>query len=183
MTTQQDAEKKEELQEATNEATEAETVAVEELSLEEKLTAELADTKDQLLRCIAEQDNLRKRLQKEKDDAYKYAATGFAKDMLAVIDNLERATTAANNTSTDSKNELLEGILLVQQECLNIFKKHGIEKIDAAGKAFDPNLHQAIAEVESEQENGTVVDVMQNGYVIHDRLLRPSFVSVAKKSS
>ncbi len=145
---------------------------------------ELAKMKDTLIRTIAEMENLRKRTTKEVEDAKKYSITSFAKDMIAVLENLRRAEEnipveeAENNELFKNIND---GIIMTISELLNAFKKHGIERIDPMGEKFDHNLHQAIIQIPSnESEEGTILQVIQAGYVLRDRLLRPAMVGVAK---
>lgn len=153
--------------------------------LVERLTAaeaELAATKDKLLRTLAESENMRKRAQREREDASKYAATIFARDMLNVSDNLSRAlaSVTADNLDEPTRN-LLAGVAATERELQAALERHGIKRIDPLGERFDHNFHQAMFEVEdSGQPAGTVVQVLQPGYVIHDRLLRPAMVGVAK---
>lgn len=154
----------------------------------ERLEQEVAALKDTLLRKLAESDNLRKRLEKEKNDAEKYANGRFAKDLLSVVDNLDRVTkslpTVRDKVEADAAlKPFFEGVLLCGKELLSVFKKHGITQIEVSeGARFDPHYHQAMCEIEStDHEAGVVISVMQSGYVYHDRLLRPAMVSVAKK--
>lgn len=148
------------------------------------LEAEKAALRDQLLRALAETENVRKRGQREREDALKYGATSFAKDILAVADNLRRALEALPKDKLE-QDEIIKtfalGVELTEKELLAAFERHGIKRIDPQGQKFDPNLHQAMMQVpNSGQPEGTVVQVMQAGYVIHDRLLRPAMVGVAK---
>lgn len=148
-----------------------------------ELEAEAAKFKDQWIRAVAEADNIRKRSAKEIEDAGKYATTSFARDMVGVLENLQRAMAAATpeaRAASEALRTLVEGIDLTAKELLNLFEKQGIHRIDPAGQKFDHNLHQAVAQVESPQPVGHVVQVLQAGYTIHDRLLRPAMVSVSK---
>jgi molecular chaperone GrpE len=155
-------------------------------SAEQRLAAveaELADTKDRLLRALAETENVRRRLQRERDDAQKYAVSGFAKDLLSVVDNLRRALEAMPESEVkDARTQSLrDGVAATERELLAAFERHGLKRIDPKGEKFDHNFHQAIFEVErSDVPAGTVVEVLQPGYVLHDRLLRPAMVGVAK---
>ncbi|CAO5674444.1 MAG: Protein GrpE [Holosporales bacterium] len=147
------------------------------------LEEELAHVRDQWLRSIAESENLRRRFQKEKEDALKYSALSFAKDMIAIADSIDQAL---KSMQAASQNELIlpffDGLKMTAQEINNVFSRQGIKKVDPENKKFDPNLHQAMMEVEtSDHEPGTIVQILQDGYVMHDRLLRPSLVSVARK--
>ncbi len=157
----------------------------------EELESEVATLKDMLLRKLAETDNLRKRLEKEKNDAEKYANAKFAKDLLSVIDNFDRVTSNLASVEEKIKKDaalkpFFEGVSLCGKELLSVFKKHGITQIEVSEGAthFDPHYHQAMCEIESrEHKPGTIINVMQSGYVYHDRLLRPAMVSVAKKAA
>src|SRR5580692_11743357 len=145
--------------------------------------AELAETKDRLLRALAETENVRRRLQRERDDAAKYAVGGFAKDLLSVVDNLERALQAMPEAEVkDARTRgLRDGVAATERELLAVFERHGLKRIDPKGERFDHNFHQAVFEVENTgRPAGTVVEVLQPGYVVHDRLLRPAMVGVAK---
>jgi molecular chaperone GrpE len=155
-------------------------------SPEERLAgveAELADTRDRLLRALAETENVRRRFQREREDTQKYAISGFAKDLLSAADNLRRALDAMPEAEvTDSRTRsLLDGVAATERELLAAFERHGLTRIDPMGERFDHNFHQAIFEAERpELPAGTVVEVLQPGYVLHDRLLRPAMVGVAK---
>jgi molecular chaperone GrpE len=145
------------------------------------LEIQLNELKDQLLRSLAENDNLRKRFQKEKEDALKFGATNLAKDMISIADNLKRALENKADNSAALADALIAGVDLILKDVENIFTRNGIEQIKAQGEAFDPHLHQAVFEAESaEHAPGTVMQVVQDGYKIHDRLLRPAMVGVAK---
>ena len=147
------------------------------------LEAELAEHKDRLLRALAEAENTRRRTQRERDDAAKYAISGFARDLLSAADNLRRALDSlpeaeAGDARTRS---LLAGVAATERELLSVFERHGIRRIDPQGEPFDHNLHQAIFEAErADRPPGSIVEVLQPGYVLHDRLLRPAMVGVAK---
>ena len=148
-----------------------------------ELEAELAEYKDRLLRALAETENVRRRAQREREDASKYAIAGFAKDLLSAADNLRRALESL--PEAEAKDErtrsLLAGVAATERELLGVFERHGIKRIDPKGESFDHNFHQAIFETERpDQPSGTVVEVLQPGYVLHDRLLRPAMVGVAK---
>ena len=155
-------------------------------SPEEQLAAveaELAASKDQLLRALAETENVRRRLQRERDDAQKYAVSNFAKDLLSSVDNLRRALDAVPESEvSDPKTKgLLEGVAATERELLAAFERNGLKRIDPKGERFDHNFHQAIFEAENTgRPAGTVVEVLQPGYVLQDRLLRPAMVGVAK---
>jgi molecular chaperone GrpE len=148
------------------------------------LEAELAEHKDQLLRALAETENIRRRGQREREDTAKYAIAGFAKELLSVADNLRRALDSLPEAEArDARTRgLLAGVDATERELLSVFERHGIRRIDPEGERFDHNLHQAIFEAErSDKPGGTVVEVLQPGYVLHDRLLRPAMVGVAKE--
>ncbi len=155
-------------------------------STEERLAAveaELADTRDRLLRTLAETENVRRRFQREREDAQKYAISGFAKDLLSAVDNLRRALDAMPDADvTDPRTQsLLDGVAATERELLAAFERNGLTRIDPAGQRFDHNFHQAIFEAERPgTPAGTVIEVLQPGYVLHDRLLRPAMVGVAK---
>ncbi len=145
---------------------------------------ELAAMKDQLMRTMAEMENLRKRTEREASDARKYAVTGFARDMVNVVENLQLAI--QNITEDDKKNDerlsnIAQGVEMTYKELLRIFQSNGIVRIDPKGEKFNHNHHQAVAHVEdATAEPGSVAQVLQAGYIIHDRLLRPAMVTVAK---
>ena len=140
-----------------------------------RLREENARLKDQALRAMAEAENIRKRTEREIEDNTKYAVTGMARDLIAVLENLYRAE--ANLTEGEQK----EGVTLIRKELEKIFEKNGIRRIESAGEKFDHNFHQAVTQVENKDvEPGTVLQVLQAGYVIRDRLLRPAIVVVSK---
>lgn len=143
-----------------------------------ELEAKVAELKDVLMRAVADAENTRKRAQKEVEDANKYAAATFAKDLLNVSENLQRAL---DSVPADQK-VLFEGVELTKKELLSVFERRGIKRIEPqTGEKFDHNLHQAIAQVEDPKfEQGAIIQVVQAGYVIHDRLLRPAMVTVSK---
>lgn len=148
-----------------------------------RLEGELERLKNEVLYAQAETQNVRRRLEKEKQDAQAYAATGFARDLLSVSDNLSRALAAIPDTLRDDEKmkPLVTGIEMTGKELDQVFQRNGITKIEALGAKLDPNKHQAIMEMEQEgAEPGTVVHEMQSGYMIKDRLLRPAMVGVAK---
>jgi molecular chaperone GrpE len=149
------------------------------------LKEENGQLKDKLLRTLADMDNLRKRLEREKAEATLYAASNFARDLLSVADNFSRALAAVTpeqRTAADEmSSNLLAGIEVTERELTNVLERHGIRRIDAMGQKFDPHMHQAIFEVPTaDHPAGTVVQVMQNGYAIGTRCLRPALVGVAK---
>jgi len=148
------------------------------------LQAEIEDLRKQLLYAQAETQNVRRRMEKDALDARAYAATGFARDMLSVADNLGRALAAIppSMRDDDATKALVTGIEMTAKELENVFQRNGITKIDSIGAKLDPNRHQAMVELPSDQEPGTIVQEMQAGYMIKDRLLRPALVGVAKAS-
>jgi molecular chaperone GrpE len=149
------------------------------------LTAEIEELKDQRLRMAAEMENLRRRTARDVKDAKSYAISGFARDMLQVSDNLERALAAVPEQAEDAMDNglktLIEGVELTGKAMLSALERHGVRKLEPKGQKFDPNFHQAMFEVpNSEVPNNTVIEVVQPGYVIADRMLRPAMVGVAK---
>jgi molecular chaperone GrpE len=152
------------------------------------LATEVAELKDRLLRALADAENTRRRSEREKTDASQYAVTKFARDMLMVADNLKRALDAfppdARAAAAAQVKAVLEGIEATERNLHATLERHGIRMIDTTGARFDPNLHQAIAEVAGEgKPAGAIVNVAQTGYVIGDRLLRPAMVTVANAAS
>lgn len=151
-------------------------------SFEDQLAAqaeEIASLKDRMLRASAETENVRRRLEREKTDASTYAMTGFARDLLGVADNLRRAVAAM--TAEPGFDAVKNGIEATERELLAVLARYGIARVDTDGQRLDPNRHQAMIEVESDShEPGHIVQELQAGYVIKDRLLRPALVSVAK---
>jgi len=155
-----------------------------EVALQE-LKAEVEAQKDRALRALAEVENVRKRLERERDDARAYSVTRFARDMLTVADNLNRALAAlpadARAKGDEAVKAVVEGVEATSRELSVALGRHGVKPIEAQGQRFDPHLHQAIAEVPAAgAPPGTVVNVVQSGYTIGDRLLRPAMVTVAK---
>lgn len=148
---------------------------------------ELVIAKDQLLRQRAEAENIRKRAERELADMSKYAVTSFARDLVSVLENLQRATECIPEELKQEHKaiaNLATGVEMTLSELLSVFERHGIRRIDPMGQKFDHNFHQAVAQIEStDAEPGTVVQVLQAGYVIHDRLLRPAMVGVAAGNS
>jgi molecular chaperone GrpE len=147
------------------------------------LETELANLKDQWLRAMAETENLRKRAQRDREEALKYASSNFGRDMLSIADNLRRALESCSNLEEipESVKSLIQGIELTESALISTFDRHGIKKIEPMGEKFDPNLHQAMFEVEDANvAPGTVVQVLQVGYTMHDRLLRPAMVGISK---
>ena len=152
---------------------------------EDNLKKEIKILKEEKIRVLAEMENLRKRFDREKIDSIKYGSANFARDILSPGDNLERALSAINEEEEHPKyiKNLIEGLLMVKKELSTALEKNGITKIDTLNKKFDPNLHQAMMEIENNDlDEGTVVQEIQTGYMMHDRLLRPAMVGVSKKS-
>lgn len=152
-----------------------------------ELEAKLAESNDRALRALAEADNTRKRLEKERQDTAKYAISGFARDLLSVADNLRRALNAITPEQQDASPEMKNiyvGVEMTERALMQLFEKHGITKIEPQGQMFDPNLHEVIFESDIPGQNaGTIIQVIEAGYTIHDRLLRPARVGVAKGSA
>jgi molecular chaperone GrpE len=172
---------------ANTEPAAAEAPATEAVNETPAFEAELAKLRNELLYAKAETENVRRRLEQQAEDRGKYALTAFAKDMLSVADNLRRALDSVPPTAregNDITNTLTVGVEMTERELLAAFERYGIRLVTAMGEKFDPNLHQAMMEVEdATQPEGTVVMVMQEGYQIHDRLLRPALVGVSKGGS
>ena len=153
-------------------------------SEEERLQEEVRTLKEDKIRVLAEMENLRKRFDREKIDSIKYGSVNFARDILSPGDNLERALSAINQEEDhpQSIKNLIEGLKMVQKEFSSALEKNGISKINSMNEKFDPNLHQAMMEVERDDlDEGIVVQEIQTGYMMHDRLLRPAMVGVSKK--
>ena len=148
-----------------------------------KLENELESIKEEKLRLLAEMENLRKRFEKEKIESIKFASINLIRDFLSPCDNLLRALDSlTDEEKTDKKNKLLvNGISMVHQEIITILEKNGVKKINALNEKFDHNLHQAMVEIESDEESGTILKELQVGYIMNDRLVRPSMVAVSKK--
>ena len=149
------------------------------------LAKEAADLKDRLLRTLAEMENLRRRTEKEIVDARTYGVTNFARDILAVADSMERALKALDAEIRDKADAgvkaLLDGVEITERELIKVMEKHGVARIEPQGQKFDPNLHQAMLEIpDPSVPAGTVVQVMQPGYTIGERVLRPAMVGIAK---
>jgi len=155
-----------------------------EFAVLEALRAENESLKDARLRALAEAENIRRRAEKEKADASQYAVTKFARDMLGIADNFARALAAVPAPVRDAADPqvkaVLDGVEATDRQLLQTLERYGVKAVDVSGK-FDPNLHQAIAEVPGQgKPAGSIVDVVQSGYTIGDRLLRPAMVTVAK---
>lgn len=165
----------------------AEAVARALQALLEEKDKELAAMKDQALRALAEAENTRRRSERELADMSKYAVTGFARDLVSVLENLQRALDSIPQELIDNQpavGNLYTGVEMTLKELLGVFARQGIQRIDPLGQKFDHNLHQAVAQIDSpDAEAGTVVQVLQAGYTIQDRLLRPAMVGVASANS
>ena len=156
------------------------------LKKEETTEEKLKNTQEKLLRTMAEMENQRRRFEKEKKEAFEFGGFNFAAESLSLIDNIDRAMISFKNDealkNNNDLNKIIDGIEIVKKDLISIFKKNGIEAIECINKKFDPNFHQAMLEVENNtKEPGTVVQEIQKGYMMKDRLLRPSLVGVAKK--
>ena len=163
---------------------ESEIKEVEKLTPEE----ELETLKDKLARTFAEMENQRRRFEKERDDAYEYGGYSFAKEALNLLDNLERSKVALENDEklkdTDALKKIVDHLHIINDDMLSIFKKNNIEPIKSINEKLDPNLHQAMMEVEDDTKDpGTIVQEIQKGFMMKDRLLRPSLVGVSKKKA
>jgi molecular chaperone GrpE len=153
---------------------------------EETPEEKLKNTQEKLLRTMAEMENQRRRFEKEKQEAFEFGGFNFAGESLLLIDNIDRAIISFKNDenlkNNKDLNKIIDGIEIVKKDLVSIFKKNGIEEIECIGKKFDPNFHQAMMEVENNtKEPGTVIQEIQKGYMMKDRLLRPSLVGVTKK--
>ena len=168
----------------------AEEVQKDTLNKKTEVTVEqkLKETEEKLLRSLAEIENQRRRFEKEIKDAFEFGSFNFAKESLAILDNLDRAKIAIQNDEVLKSNKdldkFLNNISIIEKDLISIFEKNRIIKIEAKGKKFDPNLHQAMTEIEDEKsDEGTVVQVIQSGYMMGERLLRPALVGVAKRKN
>ena len=157
---------------------------ISEKSIEERFK----QTEEKLLRSLAEIENQRRRFEKEIKDAFEFGSFNFAKESLSLLDNLQRAKEAIKNDEKlkDNKDldKFLENLTILEEDLISIFEKNNIKKIEASKKKFDPNFHQAMTEMEDDKtEPGTILQEIQSGYKIGDRLLRPALVAVSKRSS
>ena len=171
------------ISENNNEDVESEEEGTKETEVD-ILKEEIKILKEEKIRVLAEMENLRKRFDREKIDSIKYGSVNFARDILSPGDNLERALSAINEEEEQPQSikNLIEGLLMVKKELSTALEKNGITKIESLDKKFDPNLHQAMMEIENNDlEEGIVVQEIQTGYMMHDRLLRPAMVGVSKK--
>ena len=163
--------------------------AAQEKKEEVELTPEdkIKELEDKLARTFAEMENQRRRFEKEKEDAFEYGGTSFAREALNLIDNLERSKQVLENDeklkNTEALNKTLEHLDIINKDLISIFNKNNIKPIDCLNKKLDPNFHQAMMEVEDDQKDpGTIIQEIQKGFMIKDRLLRPSLVGVSKKT-
>jgi molecular chaperone GrpE len=176
------SEKEEQVSEESKDQEETE-ISPEELI--EKLNEEITSLKDQRLRAIAELENFRKRAEKDQSDALKYGISNFAKEIINIRDNIERAQSSISDEAKNNEaiKSVIEGIDLIAQSVVSTFEKIAIKKIESLNEKFDHNLHQAMMEIENEElEPGTIVQELIPGYTLHDRLLRPAMVGVSKKT-
>ena len=163
-----------------------ETSDANEIKKEETPKEKLNVVEDKLLRLMAEMENQRRRFEKERQEAFEFGGFNFAKESLSLLDNIDRAISSFRNDenlkNNKDLNKIIEGIDVIKKDLESIFKKNGIELIECINKKFDPNFHQAMLEVEDNtKEQGTVVQEIQKGYMMKDRLLRPSLVGVTRK--
>ena len=153
---------------------------------DETAEEKLKNTQEKLLRSMAEMENQRRRFEKEKVEAFEFGGFNFARESLSLLDNIDRAITSFKNDENlkDNKDlsKIIDGIDVIKKDLISIFKKNGIESIECINKKFDPNFHQAMLEIENNtKESGIVIQEIQKGYMMKDRLLRPSLVGVTKK--
>ena len=165
-----------------NEKLEKENASPKEETVEDKLKV----VQEKLLRTMAEMENQRRRFEKEKKEAFEFGGFNFAGESLSLLDNIDRAIISFKNDenlkNNKDLNKIIDGIEIVKQDLVSIFKKNGITPIECVNKKFDPNFHQAMLEIEDNtKEAGTVIQEIQKGFMMKDRLLRPSFVGVTKK--
>ena len=158
-----------------------------DLKKEESVDEKLKNTQDKLLRSMAEMENQRRRFEKEKEEAFEFGGFNFARESLSLLDNIDRAIISFKNDenlkNNKDLNKIIDGIDVIKKDLVSIFKKSGIESIECINKKFDPNFHQAMLEIENNtKESGIVIQEIQKGYMMKDRLLRPSLVGVTKKT-
>ena len=187
---QEDSLKNEEIEENSKNNTNLSNKEVdkESIPIEQTIEEKLKETEEKLLRSLAEIENQRRRFEKEVKDAFEFGSFNFAKEALAILDNLYRAKEAIKNDEKlkDNKDldKFLDNITIVQKDLVTIFEKNRIKKIEVSKKKFDPNFHQAMSEIEDDtKEPGSILHEIQAGYMLGDRLLRPSLVSVSKKKT
>ena len=170
----------------TSEANESETIDKDEKVVELSVEEKLKEAQNKLLRALAETENQRRRFEKETKEAFEYGGFNLARETLSVLDNLQRAYQSIKNDEylKDNKdlNKFLENISIIEKDLVSIFEKNNIKKINCLKEKFNPNNHQAMLEIEDENASpGTILQEIQPGYFYKDRLLRPSFVAIAKK--
>ena len=175
--------KNEEVKEVVAENSEEQENTAQEVSPEEKIK----ELEDKVIRTFAEMENQRRRFEKEKEDAFEYGGYAFAKEALNLIDNLERSKLVLQSDEvlkdTEALKKTLEHLDIINKDLISIFTKNNIKPIDSINKKLDPNFHQAMMEIEDDsKEPGTIVQEIQKGFMIKDRLLRPSLVAVSKKT-
>ena len=156
-------------------------------SKEKTIEEKLQEAEEKQLRSLAEIENQRRRFEKEIRDAFEFGSFNFAKESLAILDNLQRAKLAIKNDESlkDNKdlNKFIENLTIIEKDLISIFEKNNIKKIETVNKKFDPNFHQAMSEIQDEKvETGTILQEIQAGYLLGERLLRPSLVSISKKN-
>jgi molecular chaperone GrpE len=187
----EDIKKKQEVEQDSSENSEETTInTVEENTAKKEITTEdkLKETEEKLLRSLAEIENQRRRFEKEVKDAFEFGSFNFAKESLAALDNLQRAKEAIKNDDGLKTNKdldkFLDNITIVEKDLVSIFEKNRIKKIVTKNQKFDPNIHQAMSEIEDNNaETGTILQEIQAGYMFGERLLRPALVAVSKKNS
>ena len=171
-------------EQVSEEVKEKEETEISPEDLIEKLNEDITSLKDQRLRAIAELENFRKRAEKDQSDALKYGISNFAKEIINIRDNIERAQSSISEEAKNNEaiKSVIEGIDLIAQSVITTFEKIGIKKIESLNEKFDHNLHQAMMEIENDDlKPGTIVQELIPGYTLHDRLLRPAMVGVSKK--
>jgi len=188
----EDNKKEQNMRQENNEIKEGEKVdasmeGLKDKSEEKTIEEKLKDTEEKLLRSLAEIENQRRRFEKEIKDAFEFGSFNFSKESLAILDNLQRAKIAIKNDENLKENKdldkFLENITIIEKDLVSIFEKNRITKIDTKDQKFNPNFHQAISEIEdSNTEAGTILQEIQAGYMLAERLLRPALVGVAKKN-
>jgi len=156
-------------------------------SKEKTIEEKLQEAEEKQLRSLAEIENQRRRFEKEVRDAYEFGSFNFAKESLAILDNLQRAKLAIKNDESlknnKDLNKFIENLTIIEKDLISIFEKNNIKKIETVNKKFDPNFHQAMSEIHDEKvETGTILQEIQAGYLLGERLLRPSLVSISKKN-
>tara|TARA_Y100001935_G_C17134624_1_gene422367 strand:+ start:28 stop:609 length:582 start_codon:yes stop_codon:yes gene_type:complete len=176
--------KEKKLENAEEQKKEAPKTEINELTPDQKLK----ESEDKLLRSLAEIENQRRRFEKEIKDAFEFGFFNFAKESLAILDNLQRAKIAIKNDEVLKSNKdldrFLENISIIEKDLISIYEKNRITKIESKGKKFDPNIHQAMAEIEDDKsEVGIIIQEIQSGYMLGERLLRPALVGVTKKKN